>query len=263
MYGSDQFCLKWNQFQSTFSDQLKPLRDDEDFVDVTLVSDDEEQVSAHKVILSICSPFFKKVLKNKRHPHPLLYMKGVNMSALKLVINFIYHGEVNVPQEELEEFLAVAKNLKILGLTESLGNKDIPVEEKLLTENEHTSRNLDTGSWALDNSNEGLFPEDSFDLDSSAPLVPSKQEVEGDYDESGLDNYNVQEEEIMGKENGVWRCKQCGKTAKMKHHIRSHIETHIEGVSYSCNICAKSFRSRSSLQVHTSVKHRRDVLKNV
>jgi len=260
MYGSEQFCLKWNQFQSNFSDKLKPLREDEDFVDVTLVSEDEEELSAHKVILSMCSPFFKKVLKNKKHPHPLLYMKGVNIADLKLLLKFIYHGEVNVPQEELEDFLAVAKNLKILGLSDSTKNKDNSVDEKLLTENEHVTGHLETSSFTMDNSNEGLFPDDSFDLSSNDLLVPSKKELEGDEEDSRIDKYNMREEEIMEREDGVWRCKQCGKTSRMKHHIRSHVETHIEGVSYPCNYCAKQFRSRSSLQVHVSVKHRRGVI---
>ena len=120
MYSSDQFCLKWNHFQSNFCDQLKPLKEEEHFVDVTLVAEDGQDVNAHKVILSMCSPFFKNVLKNKKHPHPLIYMKGVTISVLKLLISFIYDGEVNVHQEELGHFLTVAKDFKISGLTESV-----------------------------------------------------------------------------------------------------------------------------------------------
>ena len=83
---------------------------------MTLACDDE-QIQAHKVIISACSPFFRAVLRRNPHEHPLLYLKGVKYSDLVSVLNFMYHGEVNVAQEELNSFLAVAEDLKVKGLT--------------------------------------------------------------------------------------------------------------------------------------------------
>ena len=57
--GSEKFCLHWNDFESNISSSFRELRDDKDFFDVTLACDDE-QIHAHKVILSACSPFFQK-----------------------------------------------------------------------------------------------------------------------------------------------------------------------------------------------------------
>jgi len=115
---SDKFCLRWNDFESNISAAFKELRDDKDFFDVTLACDDD-QLLAHKVILSACSPFFKTVLRRNRHQHPLLYLKGVKYQELVAVLNFMYHGEVNVAQEELNSFLAVAEELKVKGLTQN------------------------------------------------------------------------------------------------------------------------------------------------
>jgi len=115
---SDKFCLRWNDFESNISAAFKELRDDKDFFDVTLACDDD-QLLAHKVILSACSPFFKTVLRRNRHQHPLLYLKGVKYQQLVAVLNFMYHGEVNVAQEELNSFLAVAEELKVKGLTQN------------------------------------------------------------------------------------------------------------------------------------------------
>jgi len=89
-----------------------------DFFDVTLACDDE-QIQAHKVILSACSPFFRNVLRRNPHQHPLLYLKGVKYTDLQSVLNFMYHGEVNVAQEELNSFLAVAEDLRVKGLTQN------------------------------------------------------------------------------------------------------------------------------------------------
>ena len=114
----DKFCLKWNDFEANISGAFRQLRDDKDFFDVTLACDDE-QINAHKVILSACSPFFRTVLRRNPHPHPLVYMKGVRFSDLQSVLNFMYHGEVNVAQEDLNVFLTVAEELKIKGLTQN------------------------------------------------------------------------------------------------------------------------------------------------
>jgi len=77
-----------------------------------------QHIQAHKLILSACSPFFRGVLKQNQHAHPLLYLKGVGFSELQAVLNFMYHGEVNVAQEELNTFLAVAEELQVKGLTQ-------------------------------------------------------------------------------------------------------------------------------------------------
>jgi len=115
---SEKFCLRWNDFETNISGAFRELREDKDFFDVTLACDDE-QIEAHKVILSACSPFFRTVLKRNRHEHPLLYLKGVKYVDLVAVLNFMYHGEVNVAQEELNSFLAVAEDLRVKGLTQN------------------------------------------------------------------------------------------------------------------------------------------------
>jgi len=116
--GSEKFCLRWNDFETNISSAFRELRDDKDFFDVTIACDDE-QLQAHKVILSACSPFFRNILRRNPHQHPLLYLKGVKYTDLQSVLNFMYHGEVNVAQEELNSFLAVAEDLRVKGLTQN------------------------------------------------------------------------------------------------------------------------------------------------
>jgi len=125
--GSEKFCLRWNDFETNISSAFRELRDDKDFFDVTLACDDE-QIQAHKVILSACSPFFRNILRRNPHQHPLLYLKGVKYTDLQSVLNFMYHGEVNVAQEELNSFLAVAEDLRVKGLTQNSSNNPKPKE---------------------------------------------------------------------------------------------------------------------------------------
>ena len=91
---SEMFCLKWNDFQSNCTYAFRDLREDKDFLDVTL-SCGEEQIQAHKVIISACSPFFRDVLRKNPHTHPLLYLKGVKFTHLQSLLTYMYRGEVH------------------------------------------------------------------------------------------------------------------------------------------------------------------------
>jgi len=122
MMANEKLCLRWADFESNISGALRELREDEGFYDVTLACD-EDQIQAHKVIISACSPFFRTVLQRNPHAHPLLYLKGVKLSELKLVLDFMYNGEVNVEQEELNSFLNVAEELKVKGLSGNQSSK--------------------------------------------------------------------------------------------------------------------------------------------
>jgi len=128
MASSEKFCLRWNDFESNVSTAFRDLREEKDFFDVTLACEDS-QLQAHKVIIAACSPFFREVLRRNPHQHPLLYLKGVKHKELLSVLNFMYQGEVNVAQEELNTFLAVAEDLRVKGLTQGNSNSDKPKSE--------------------------------------------------------------------------------------------------------------------------------------
>ena len=113
MASSEKFCLRWNDFESNVSSAFRDIREEKDFFDVTLACDDDSQIQAHKVIIAACSPFFRNILRKNSHPSPLLYLKGVKYKELVSVLNFMYMGEVNVAQDDLNSFLAVAEELKV------------------------------------------------------------------------------------------------------------------------------------------------------
>merc|ERR1711997_1026209 len=121
---SEKFSLKWNDFQSVVSQSFSVLRQEADFYDVTLVSEDHTQISAHKLVLSASSDFFKSILRKNPHSHPLLYLSGVDSKSLAFVLDYIYQGEVQIYQNELDNFLEVAQKLKIEGLLNSTEDPD-------------------------------------------------------------------------------------------------------------------------------------------
>ena len=114
---SEKYCLQWNNFQKNIASSFKYLRQDIEFADVSLVSADNQKIEAHKVIMSSASNFFRSILNGSKHSHPLIYMRGIKGKYLKSVVDFIYHGQVNIEQEDLNDFLQIAEDLELKGLT--------------------------------------------------------------------------------------------------------------------------------------------------
>ena len=103
-------------------ESLRELRENDNFLDVTLVCDDDIQIKAHKNILSVSSNFFRNILRKNPHPHPLIYLKGLKHSELVDLVEFMYSGKVEIAQANLESFLASAHDLKVKGLFDIQNN---------------------------------------------------------------------------------------------------------------------------------------------
>ncbi|EDV98825.1 GH13387 [Drosophila grimshawi] len=114
------YALKWNDFQTSILSSFRHLRDEEDFVDVTLACD-ERSFTAHKVVLSACSPYFRKLLKANPCEHPIVILRDVRSDDVENLLSFMYNGEVNVSHEQLPDFLKTAHLLQIRGLADVNG----------------------------------------------------------------------------------------------------------------------------------------------
>ena len=108
--------IKWSDYQNTVISAFKQLRKNSDLSDVTLVGDDGCQVQAHKIVLSSCSIFFQNMLKNSEKSQSFVYMRGVKEIILNSLVDYIYHGETCIPEENLEEFLAFGIDMKLQGI---------------------------------------------------------------------------------------------------------------------------------------------------
>lgn len=117
MVDTQHFCLRWNNYQRSITSAFENLRDDEDFVDVTLACDGKS-LKAHRVVLSACSPYFRELLKSTPCKHPVIVLQDVAFTDLHALVEFIYHGEVNVHQRSLSSFLKTAEVLRVSGLTQ-------------------------------------------------------------------------------------------------------------------------------------------------
>lgn len=127
-----QYCLRWNNHQPNFISVFSSLLNNESLVDVTIATEGKH-LQAHKVVLSACSSYFQVGILNTNYcvvfkcislqslftvnpcPHPIVILKDVKWVDLKVMVDFMYYGEVNVSQEQLPHILKTAEMLKIKG----------------------------------------------------------------------------------------------------------------------------------------------------
>ncbi|XP_072749038.1 uncharacterized protein [Anoplolepis gracilipes] len=126
--GEQQYSLRWNDFHLSILNSFRSLKDHEDFVDVTLACD-SCSFTAHKVVLSACSPYFRDLLKANPCQHPIVILRDVASTDMESLLRFMYNGEVHVGQEQLPAFLKTAQMLQVRGLADvnsSASNAKIP-----------------------------------------------------------------------------------------------------------------------------------------
>ena len=385
--GTESFNLKWNDFESNFSETFSSLRAEEKLLDVSLVCEDLVEVSAHQLVLCAGSSYFRRVLSlaQNKHPNPLLCLQGVKARNLQTVLDYIYNGEVQLPQTDLEPFLSLAQSLQLGGLSKTdkpptyqdfpppennrvkkerkKKPKKVPrikVEEnagsvtaddqqiyisttgdtkisKFAPENNTAKRNRkkkrekllrrkfeekgkaveadeqqtyisttvdtkisevapDNNSVKTERKEKGIEGENvgsvtaddeltnisttSVDTTNSEVKTERKKKrkkllrikweekaIEADQqtDISAIGNSKILEVEenilknIGKREDGMYYCLYCEKENWHRGHMKNHVESHMEGLSYSCEKCGKIFGSRNSIQSHNSQVHREEI----
>ncbi|XP_072767133.1 uncharacterized protein [Anoplolepis gracilipes] len=118
MEDDQQFCLRWNNHQSTLIQNFDTLLENGTLVDCTLAAEGKT-LKAHKVVLSACSPYFECLLSEHYDKHPVFILKDVKFKELKAMMDYMYRGEVNISQDQLAALLKAAESLQIKGLSES------------------------------------------------------------------------------------------------------------------------------------------------
>ena len=242
----EKLCLQWNDFHDNVISAFKEFRDDKDFTDLTLACEDGRQLETHKMVIIASSPFFESLLKMNKHPHPLIYMRGVKSEDLEAMLDFFYLGEANVSKENLDSFLSLADELQLKGL-----RRDRPEEKVNHSNIVSTQINAD------------VKPKLPQKLWSTAAILPIDQTANTDLEE--LDRQvksmlEISENTAPGKAQGRARmCKVCGKEGYMTM-IMNHIETkHMTGIAIPCKICWATLPSRNGLAEHKYRCHKNKI----
>ena len=248
---SERFNLKWNDFHSNVSKSFGLLREEEYLHDVTLITDDNTQISAHKLVLSACSDYFKGVFKNnKKHYHPLICLNGLSSEDLKNILDYMYNGEVKIFQEDLDRFLEVAQRLRLEGIMEKESDEK---QQEIFVQNKAEARTTHSSFSKLNaKSNEDdifeekrSFTNEIVNVEKIAAISTNIQELE-----EQINQY------LEKCQDGLYSCLLCGRTGNRSRNLKNHIETHIEGLKFPCEKCGQTFRSRNALNQHIFYKHK-------
>ena len=247
---SEKLCLQWNDFKDNVTSSFRSLRENNNFADVTLVCEDGKLVEGHRVILAASSPFFQNILKGNKHGHPLIYMRGVKLDDLLAIKEFLYCGEANVFQENLDSFLAIAEELQLKGL---MGKQsDVAIAEELQIRGLNGKSDGATAETQRDTAKmpereEEVTNATNFQPDINNPILGDKVDMVGT-------DQTISMMEKTSRKNSrakpLYICKVCGKEGE-NSHLKTHIEAnHIKGYSILCDMCEKTFSCKNSLRTH-------------
>ena len=274
MSSSDVFMMQWNKFTDNVKGAFRNIKETQEFSDVTLACKDSPNVEAHRLVLSASSPVFRDILRCNSNSHPVIYLRGIEQKYLGFILDFIYQGEVKICQEDLEEFLEVAKELKIKGMNVEDNSTEPSEKQKNKRENENksliqspkshvedvTKETTNKGiqeetqekNYGTQNSTETNVKAEHDEIISNETTIASTDPFSnislGDITAQGNSRLQTTSHDwlivsMMEKLNNQWVCTCCGMANRNKVNVRNHVEAkHTDGGSYPCTNCLKIFR---------------------
>ena len=274
----EKYSIKWHSYSDHLKITMKELMMNEDYSDVTLVTEDKGIIKANINILSTCSAVFKDILKKDKNSSPIMYLRGIQYSEMESIMQYIYLGEATFNEERMNEFLSVAKSLEIKGLfnaeSESNVNTDDPssceqatrkdmLEEQNvisgpLTNAEEQSRG---GATNIDTSTDSIS-----DMSDSADIYKIARSIRLDPQLGQLSQPRVSKH-LMNMAEPTWpagrpanvnckfECEQCHKTYSSKGALHKHKQAVHEGIKYVCDQCDYQAKKKENLTLHIQSKH--------
>jgi len=257
----EKCILNWTDFEPSTSKTFKDLITDQDFTDVTLSCDDEKIIKAHKVILSASSPVMKRILKYNPHQSPLIYLKGVKFDDLQNMVRFIYLGETEVNQADLERFMSLTQEFEVNGLF---------VEPKARMLPDSTENEIDKLPTVISMpQGDELFQESMETVDTKKHKKERKhkkskkrksevKEEDGNGDSfvsNESDDAEFSLEALAIKPEGKFKCDSCDVVCQSTPNLNRHTKAKHEGVRHACDQCGYLATQVSSLKRHKISQH--------
>ena len=218
MHHQDKYTLTWHSYSDHLRESLRDMMTTSEFADVTLVTDDKEEIRAHRNILSACSPVFKDMLQNNRsNTESVIDLRGIQHSEMESIMEFIYLGEARIYEDRMTEFLIALKNLEIKELS------------TLIETNQYEEPTQTHGNDA------NVEPQTCTTKPMTLNISTSNR--------------------ITRVDCLKYSCNKCDKQFKSQGNLTRHIKSAHEGVIYSCNECEYKASDKGNLKVHIQAKH--------
>lgn len=259
--GDSMISVNWNDFQPHLIASQHDLFEDTHFADVTLVSDDEKQLKAHKVILSACSSFFRNMLVSNPHVHPMIFMKGVKHKQLKDLLQFMYCGETRIFDDQIDEFISIAQDLKIKELSSKVA---LDKPDDIVDKREHSdplSNNPDDENQSEELTDSSLcktsdqsFLEISVAHEDQEEVIDSVESYSKEQ-ETSLTSTEEKPKDVIISGNGFFNCNLCHTVLSSRGCLKMHMQSIHEGIRYPCDLCEYKASKLGNLRRHKLVMH--------
>ena len=260
--------LKWNDYNSNVSKSFTAFRNVDYLHDVTFVTDDHQHHSAHKLVLSASSEFFKNIFeKSSKHLQLLICLDGLTSHDLSIILDFIYNGEVKIKQDNVERFLANAQRLKLNGITvdevvTSTKVEEVKVEPALFNYEANAQEDFCFEDGEMINLQEEdtkenkVVTKDTIEKRHIATKSKETKKEKKVFKETGIGTADGKiktdskigstDKERINYQNML--CRVCGETSfKNEVKYRVHMQHH---KSYDCSSCGYKTYNKEVLKEH-------------
>ena len=273
--------IKWNDYQPTLSHAFSDFRNDRYLHDVTLMSDDHQHFTAHKLVLSASSQYFKKIFQHtSNHQHQMICVDGLSSDLLSNILDFIYNGQAKILQTKVDKFLTVARRFKLNGVsldeidkdTDELENKKEPMfikaevniieDEFVFEETENKKKDIDKGIEVSNQSDQNSeTPVESVKVafankskkceeKDAKPITKTKFDNDLKCNTCNIPFNNKTELKLHKEKHKVYMCTTCDYKTYNSQVIKEHERIHTGEKPLVCTWCGKGFRQKRTLTNH-------------
>ena len=260
MFSLQKYKLNWQAYEGHIKQMMETMLVTPEYADVTLITDDAIPIKANKAVLSSCSPVFKSIIENSNHHHPLVYMRGINYQELQPLIHFIYLGEAAIEEQQIEEFIKLAKSLAIKDIndddfpspdiktkpTETNGrfdSEDNDFNRMKNDQNQHLVSKQEKENFSLNYlaSNQGFITANEYDV---KPTITVEESVK-----------NNQRGRPNNRKIVSHNCQECNFQTSKKEEIKKHWNNKHSKEHFGCSECLYYCKSEGQLSFHIDANH--------
>ena len=249
---AETFRLSPEQYSVLTTNAFQDLLVENHFTDVTLACEDGKQIEAHRVILSSCSPFFRNMfIQNSRHQHMVLYLKGIHYEDLHAIVSFIYVGETQVLQKNLDRFGLAVKDLQVESLLTAETVMYPPINPANDIKANDSSKAVEIND-ALDFMASQTYDCVTLDEDEKKNIKTDEIKLVSVDEEP----FTETDEKRSTQTSVGYNCKKCDFKTDLKSSLERHsLNVHSGVRGYTCDVCKFNFRSWTILKKHKLAKH--------
>merc|ERR1712243_439896 len=222
----EQFNLNWHTYSDHLKEMMQNLMQSNESTDVTLLCEDKTRFKAHKFVLKACSPVFQSIIDDMpQNEGSVVYLRGVLAPEMKSILQFMYLGQATLYQDQMNEFLDVAKSLEIKEIS-----KDVECDQAASAYNQECD--------AMMNGNRNEIET----IENLSTVAEDQEQIE-----SKVTSYRNESEQ--------YPCNKCDKKFSWRLSLNRHIKSAHEGLKYPCNDCDYKATQRGDLSKHIQAVH--------